>query len=168
MPLSPGKLKPPWRRCFQWESPRLRSSGPPPGHPARRATILPWYHSDRNANGGHCAELLLRLVARDRRISDNPVAEPPSIAPLPEAPIKPTLSSGHVCHMCATVFVSGGIMARKTGQVIRRGSSTWLCSATQEMHCARLWNSALPTNRDRSLKFPSVVIPGVACEEVPT
>lgn len=31
-------------------------------------------------------------------------------------------------HTCAAFFVSGGSIARKTGQIIRRGSSTWLVS----------------------------------------
>jgi hypothetical protein len=38
----------------------------------------------------------------------------------------PVLSSGNVCHTCAAFSVLGGIMARKTGQIIRRGSRTWL------------------------------------------
>ena len=39
---------------------------------------------------------------------------------------RPILSSGRVCHTCAAFSNLGGNLARKTGQIIRRGSSTWL------------------------------------------
>ena len=52
--------------------------------------------------------------------------EPPSAADSLIHPQNQILSSGHVCHARAAFFVLGGNMARKTGQIIRRGSSTWL------------------------------------------
>ena len=48
----------------------------------------------------------------------------PSISPFLIRPNKPALSSGRVCHISAAFIVLGGILGRKTGQIIRRGSST--------------------------------------------